>query len=166
MNEYVKSEKIHDFNVFIHEYTFQKFNFMEGSKMMNTRENRGKIMERKINLFNALKTIREIAEENSAILSRLDEVEAEVKAIQKETAISEAVTEMEWLQKQEEAKNEIIEYLVAHGSKKIIVPIKTWNNWKPILCGFFKVKKHYYKEDAQHVELSYYAILQEISVFY
>lgn len=123
-------------------------------------------MERKINLFNALGTIREIAEENSEILSRLDEVEAEVKAIQKETAISEAVTEMEWLQKQEDAKNDIIKYIVEHGSKKIIVPIKTWNNWEPILCGFFKVKKHFYKEDAQRVELSYYAVLQEIVVYY
>ena len=123
-------------------------------------------MERKVNLFNALGTIRELAEENSAILSRLDEVEAAIKSIQKETAISEAVTEMEWLQKQEEAKNEIIEYIVAHGSKKIVVPIKTWNNWEPILCGFFKINKQFYKEDAQCIELSHYAILQEIVVYY
>lgn len=123
-------------------------------------------MERKINLFNALGTIRKLAEENSAILSRLDEVEAEVKAIQKETAISEAVTEMEWLHQQETAKNDIIKYIVEHGSEKIIVPIKTWNNWEAILSGFLKVNKRLYKEEVQCVKLFYYAALQEIVVYY
>lgn len=123
-------------------------------------------MERKVNLFNALNIIRNLVEENSAILSRLDEVEAEVKAIQKETAISEAVTEMEWLHQQETAKNDIIKYIVEHGSEKIIIPIKTWNNWETILSGFLKIEKRFYKEEVQCVKIFYYAALQEIVVYY
>lgn len=164
MNEYVKSEKIYDFNVFIHEYTFQKFNFMEGFNMKTYEEM--KVMERKVNLFNALNTIRELAEENSTILSKLDELESEVKAIQKEKAISEAVTEMEWLNQQETAKNDIIKYIVEHGSEKIIIPIKTWNNWEAILSGFLKIEKRFYKKEVQCVKLSYYAALQEIILYY
>ena len=126
-----------------------------------------------INIFNAIKTIKEIVGENEKISLKLNEIEIEINTIsnqideiKKETAIFEAVTEMEWLKKQESAKNDIIKYIIDHGNKNIRIPIRTWNNWKIILSGFIKIEEKFYDDEKTTAEISYYDILNTISCFY
>ena len=98
-------------------------------------------MKTNVNLFNALETIRTLAENNEEIISRLDAVEEglkEVVATIDTLATVKVITEVndgiELLKKQEEARKSIIDYIVKHG-KRIIVPVETWNEWKTIITG-------------------------------
>ena len=98
-------------------------------------------MKTNVNLFNALETIRTLAENNEEIISRLDAVEEglkEVVATIDTLATVKVITEVndgiELLKKQEEARKSIIDYIVEHG-KKVVIPVETWDEWKKIIKG-------------------------------
>lgn len=98
-------------------------------------------MKTNVNLFNALSTIRTLAENNKEILSRLDAVEEglkEVTATIDTLATVKVITEVNdginFLKKQEETRKSIIDYIIEHG-KKVIIPVETWNEWNKIIAG-------------------------------
>ena len=98
-------------------------------------------MKTNVNLFNALATIRTLAENNEEIISRLAAVEeglkevvATIDTLATVKVITEVNDNIDLLKKQEEARKSIIDYIVEHG-KKVIVPVETWNEWKKIIAG-------------------------------
>ena len=98
-------------------------------------------MKTNVNLFNALKTIRTLAENNEEIISRLDAVEeglkevvATIDTLATVKVITEVNNSIDFLKKQEETRKSIIDYIVEHG-KRVIVPVETWNEWNKIIEG-------------------------------
>jgi predicted metal-dependent phosphoesterase TrpH len=94
-----------------------------------------------VNLFNALKTIRTLAENNEEIISRLDAVEAGLKEVVSTIdtlatvkVLTEVKDNLDLLKKQENTRKSIIDYVVEHGGK-VIIPIETWSEWEKILSG-------------------------------
>ena len=99
-----------------------------------------------VNLFNALKTIRTLAENNEEIISRLDAVEAGLKEVVSTIdtlatvkVLTEVKDNLDLLKEQEIARKSIIDYIEEHGGK-VIVPIETWNEWDKMIRGPIETK--------------------------
>ena len=104
-----------------------------------------KIMKN-INIFNALATIRNLAQNNEEIISRLDVVEEGIKevtetinALATVKVLTELQTGLNVLEEQEKARKSIIDYIIEHD-KKVIVPREIWEEWNKIIVGTMSEK--------------------------
>lgn len=90
-------------------------------------------MNTKVNVFNAISTIKELVEGQEQLVKAIEEIETTV-------AINNCTTRLEELKKADKMREEVIDYLIENGAEKefISIPVDTLKEWKLLLKGSYK----------------------------
>lgn len=92
-------------------------------------------MTKNITIFNAMNTLRELAQGQEELVKAVEEIATTV-------AINNCTTRLEELKKAESMREEVLQYLSEAGAEKdyISIPIETLKEWKMFLEGPCKGK--------------------------
>lgn len=90
---------------------------------------------KKITVFNAINTIRELAKGQEELVKAVEEIATVV-------AVNNCSTRLEELRKTDKMREEVINYLIEIGADKdyIHIPVETLREWKVFLDGSCKGK--------------------------
>lgn len=91
--------------------------------------------DKKITVFNAINTIRELAKGQEELVKAVEEIATVV-------AVNNCSTRLEELRKTDKMREEVIDYLIEIGADKdyIHIPVETLREWEIFLAGSYKGK--------------------------